>query len=69
MIIRIEEGEQYPVYRVKEEDDYGDLVKSEVSQEQIDKWNKALEIYNEMQNELKTLYEKNSKFNMLFNRL
>ena len=69
MIIRIEKGEQYPVYSVVEVNRYGNLIKSEVSQEQIDKWNKVLEIYNEMQNELKILYEKNSKFNILFNRL
>jgi 23S rRNA A1618 N6-methylase RlmF len=69
MKIRIEKGEEYPVYSVVGVNEYGNLIKSEVSQEQIDKWNKVLEIYNEMQNELKILYEKNSKFNILFNRL
>lgn len=65
MIIRIEKGEEYPVYSVVNEDEYGILIKSEVSQEQIDKWNKVLEAYNEMQRELEVLYDKNDKFNKL----
>ncbi len=65
MIIRIEKGEEYPVYSVVNKDKYGILIKSEVSQEQIDKWNKVLEAYNEMQRELEVLYDKNDKFNKL----
>ena len=65
MKIRIEKGEEYPVYSVVGVNEYGNLIKSEVSQEQIDKWNKVLEAYAEMQEELEVLYDKNDKFNRL----